>query len=641
MDFVQQADKINGTLNGPTSEAWFRPWRNYLESIGVTFKQGELASFGTDPGTKTAVAFIKGGNAPVTPASTRNYYIVCALDATNAEIVCKTPPSVPGFTPNPPDPKAPGLPAVQISTPSAGAPPAPLPSPFPNPTQAASPVPPDWAFGTAHGLNGFTSLTPFPVDPLTGDALANDPYGTSFGPKQRKFEIEKYGLLPWDPFQTLTGIQLYYDTSFSLNAGYVYYIEDPWALTSINSQQFWLRKPSMLKDGFVSVMSVDIGAWTPPPSDPSLPQPSQLRYPITQPLQLPSGASPPEPISQLVPTHIYKQFIQARRRAALTGPTTNSNFPTPIFFTMDQNIVFQDPTKPAVENLTPYLVPIVGQWDSRPGAEPWDPTPGVPRFNPTPQPTGSQNIWQAEHGGYQIIAGSLVFAGSYLKTFTRMTTMENANESARHAVNAILDNLQFKGGGGFPIQSLFTPSANHSGSSHPRLPLPSPTPEPGLFTETPGGDYCRIWNIEENELDAFEPFRRIDALLFDLNLECISDFLGLEELQHGLATADGGASFAHAVQRFTDPSRWAWKMNRVVDLVRAASAQPGVLDDLYRLADPGYSGTGAGEVTSLLQSAIAPWLNTASIQPSLSTVGQWWQKYFNAFQPGGKRQKGD
>src|SRR4029079_9013556 len=37
--------KTDGTLAGPTSEAWFKPWRRYLESIGVQFHPGRLHRF--------------------------------------------------------------------------------------------------------------------------------------------------------------------------------------------------------------------------------------------------------------------------------------------------------------------------------------------------------------------------------------------------------------------------------------------------------------------------------------------------------------------------------------------------------------------------------------------------------------------
>ena len=46
---------------------------------------------------------------------------------------------------------------------------------------------------------------------------------------------------------------------------------------------------------------------------------------------------------------------------------------------------------------------------------------------------------------YHVNDGRIVFAGNYMQTYTRLTTMESANESARHAVNAILEDAGFDG----------------------------------------------------------------------------------------------------------------------------------------------------------------------------------------------------
>ena len=62
--------------------------------------------------------------------------------------------------------------------------------------------------------------------------------------------------------------------------------------------------------------------------------------------------------------------------------------------------------------------------------------------------SNERDVWQARHGGYQVHHNSLVFAGTWTKTFTRMTTMEAACESARHAVNAILDHYVWVESGG-------------------------------------------------------------------------------------------------------------------------------------------------------------------------------------------------
>lgn len=81
-------------------------------------------------------------------------------------------------------------------------------------------------------------------------------------------------------------------------------------------------------------------------------------------------------------------------------------------------------------NENAYIINVPGQWRHRPG------------------------IVADEGGNIDICYGSpkkslfhrWVPAGTYMATYTRLTTMEAANESARHAVNAILQkNLQEEG----------------------------------------------------------------------------------------------------------------------------------------------------------------------------------------------------
>jgi hypothetical protein len=126
-------------------------------------------------------------------------------------------------------------------------------------------------------------------------------------------------------------------------------------------------------------------------------------------------------------------------------------------------------------------------------------------------------LWRHREGGYVVHFDRLVFAGTHMQTFTRLTTMEAANESARHAVNAILDHLvaTYKK----PIvEEALTPSP--SGGLPPIQPL-LPLALPGSASKkaephnhpTPFGEYCDVWNPEENEFPELELFKEIDAKL--------------------------------------------------------------------------------------------------------------------------------
>jgi hypothetical protein len=166
-----------------------------------------------------------------------------------------------------------------------------------------------------------------------------------------------------------------------------------------------------------------------------------------------------------------------------------------------------------VRNASPYLVPILKDWRERPGPEPFD--PNVP--DATAPPTPSPGVWTAPHGGYPVHWNALVYAGIYLKTFTRMTTMESANESGRHAVNAILDHYNAHHGTTVPPPS--PPKPHH----------PDPTElEADQVVDQFIGDYCGIWNMERYEPPAFDSLKGLDQILFDLGLPHVFDLLGIE-----------------------------------------------------------------------------------------------------------------
>ncbi|HZI03949.1 MAG TPA: phytoene dehydrogenase, partial [Archangium sp.] len=145
----------------------------------------------------------------------------------------------------------------------------------------------------------------------------------------------------------------------------------------------------------------------------------------------------------------------------------------------------------------------------------------TPESDPAPRLSYEENMWQAPHGGYPVYYKRLVFAGTYLKTFTRMTTMESANESARHAVNAILDHY-----------TAHSPAEQTEVWRESRAPGPSVfNPyERGLFPTSPQGDYCRIWDPEMNELPDFELLQQQDDENLRQGRPHPMDALGLELL---------------------------------------------------------------------------------------------------------------
>ena len=77
-----------------------------------------------------------------------------------------------------------------------------------------------------------------------------------------RLELQVSGLD--DRFQTLTGIQFYYQRHVSFANGHIYYAQSPWGLSAISQVQFW--RPEMLEryigDAmFDGIISVDVSDW--------------------------------------------------------------------------------------------------------------------------------------------------------------------------------------------------------------------------------------------------------------------------------------------------------------------------------------------------------------------------------------------
>jgi hypothetical protein len=154
---------------------------------------------------------------------------------------------------------------------------------------------------------------------------------------------------------------------------------------------------------------------------------------------------------------------------------------------------FQSPRRGAItRNGSPFLVNKTGAYERRPG-------------NVNASATGSKCISR-----YDVIAGRYVLAGTYMRTFTRLTSMEAANESARHAVNAFLQEWQI------------------------------------------GGDRCDIWDPEDHELEDLQWLKDLDEELFERKLPHLVDILGCEELPDELDQLSG---FARRFMRDRDRNR--------------------------------------------------------------------------------------
>ncbi|MDV3126184.1 FAD-dependent oxidoreductase [Mycobacterium sp. 21AC1] len=436
-------NKADGVLNGPTTESWFDHWYRHLAELGVRFVCGAAAVL-EPPGPDPRQLLHLRSRAQVRLADGTRVapdYTVVAVDAPAAE-------------------------RLTVALRAAG------------------------TGGTVAGLDGFATSVPPPSGPL-------QPGATRPSGRRDPYAMDEMGRLPWDRFQTLAGIQFYFDTEFQLLRGHMYYSGTEWALSSINQHGLWERRPILGRDGYVSVLSVDIGDFNAP-----------SRHLVDASGR---GKAARECTADEIAAEVWRQIV-----AALTSDVDNvaeALMPWPAWYALDRGLIMAGGAGQgagrAVRNETPYLVPIVGDWPNRPGPDPWNPHGTSWTYRPTEarwlEDIAQRHVWQARHGGYQVHHNSVVFAGTWTKTFTRMTSMEAACESARHAVNAILDHYIWVESGGVDRREKTTLDW--------RFPfgfldqgLSSPVRMP-----SPAGDYCYVFDIENREPLDTRALRNLDS----------------------------------------------------------------------------------------------------------------------------------
>ncbi|MGK8521588.1 hydroxysqualene dehydroxylase [Nocardia asteroides] len=180
----------------------------------------------------------------------------------------------------------------------------------------------------------------------------------------------------------MNGIQFYLRRPADISRGHTAYIDAPWSLTSITQNQLWRRKLTEFGDGGVQdCLSVDISDWNTP------------------------GILFGKPAKECTHEEIAREaWAQIRahlddRGEVLGDADLHSWF-------LDPGITWQEGQRRNA-NADPLLINTAGSWAYRPNA----------------------------HGALE----NLFLAGDYVRTNVDLATMEGANESARAAVNALLD----------------------------------------------------------------------------------------------------------------------------------------------------------------------------------------------------------
>jgi hypothetical protein len=259
--------------------------------------------------------------------------------------------------------------------------------------------------------------------------------------------------LPRGALQHISGVQYYFRGEIKFLPGHTVFPDSAWGLSSVFQPQFWATKRGWW-DGYRGLLSVDIGDWYTPVKDADSKVCGKPAWECTR-----------KEIIEEVWRQI-KESIDVDKRIDKNGKPLIAD---PILAHLDENIDFErvDRTGRALpsSNRTRFFINDPGVFAQRPG-----------------------ELGPAEAPGYQVHYGKLVLAGTYMKTYFRLTTMESANESARHAVNAIL------AADGF------------------------------------GGDRCAIFDPEEDEIDDLKYLVDLDAELHRQGLDHFIDILGLSEL---------------------------------------------------------------------------------------------------------------
>ncbi|MFI5781349.1 FAD-dependent oxidoreductase [Nocardia sp. NPDC051570] len=180
----------------------------------------------------------------------------------------------------------------------------------------------------------------------------------------------------------MSGIQFYLRRPTAIARGHTAYIDSPWSLTSIAQNQFWSRtKLSGFGDGSVQdCLSVDISDWNTP------------------------GIVYGKPATECTHDEIARE-VWAQLQAHLEGPAALHDEDLHSWF-LDSGIGW-DAAARRNTNADPLLINTAGSWAARPQA----------------------------HGALE----NLFLAGDYVQTQVDLATMEGAGESARTAVNALLD----------------------------------------------------------------------------------------------------------------------------------------------------------------------------------------------------------
>jgi hypothetical protein len=241
--------------------------------------------------------------------------------------------------------------------------------------------------------------------------------------KQLDFDVGDYELHPdRGPMRSMCGIQFYFEADVTALVGHTVCLDSPWGVSYLSQARYWQERPRG-KGGVRGVISAIFTLWEVPAPDAEGGMKTALECDADE-----------------LAARVWKQIADAwdeERRGPL---------PTPKHYCLDESLERVDGRW---ANRTPYLINQVGLWEQRGGVRTDD---------------GDYR--------YELQLGHTVFAGVFMRTKTRLNSMEASNESARRAVNAILE------------------------------------------ADASDAQRCPLWDLEAFELPGLDAWRALDARIY-------------------------------------------------------------------------------------------------------------------------------
>ena len=315
----------------------------------------------------------------------------------------------------------------------------------------------------------------------------------------------------------MTGLQFFFDAKTSIGRGHMYFPYSEWGLSSISQSEFWNLR-SGFAEGFADVLSVDI-CTTGRPEEAHAGDGTFWGI-----MNGPKDAEPDE-IDRRRLDVARKVWEQLRPRI-----DDRDKIAEPRYVHVDHNI------RPD-RNETKFLASLCSEGALRPGY------------------SAKEGCVGAHEIEYSLNYDRWVMCGTFMATLTRLTTMESANESARHAVNAILDALELDTPEKIkqnikPVGARgFLDAASEEARAATTLWI-----ETYVNLKYNGASQYRvfdppdIYSLEDRELDDLDFFRRVDRRLQAMGLPHLFDIIDLDrKVEHAMDGVDlykGERSFA-------------------------------------------------------------------------------------------------